>query len=242
MLFAKSTPSPTKPISTPPTHVAIIMDGNGRWAHSHGMPRTMGHRKGAEALRKLLLPTKEIGIKYLTLYAFSSENWGRPAEEVSDLMGLLQYYVEQELALLHQHQIRLHVIGDLSLCSKSMATKITQAIKQTAEYDSLHLVIALSYGSRQEITQALKRICADGITPEKIDENLITKYLYTHDLPDPDLLIRTGGEQRLSNFLLWQSAYTEFYFTPTLWPEFSAEDLQAAVTDFAGRERRFGNV
>lgn len=242
MLFAKSTPNPAEPISTPPTHVAIIMDGNGRWAHAHGMPRAMGHRKGAEALRSLLLPTKSLGIKYLTLYAFSAENWGRPAEEVSDLMGLLQYYIEQELALLHEHKIRLHVIGDLSLCSKGMATKITQAMEQTAAYDSLHLTIALSYGSRQEITQAMQRIAAAGITPEKIDENLIAQYLYTHDLPDPDLLIRTGGEQRLSNFLLWQSAYTEFYFTPTLWPDFSAEDLQKAVDDFCTRERRFGTV
>jgi undecaprenyl diphosphate synthase len=242
MLFAKSAPSSAETLSNTPTHVAIIMDGNGRWAHSHGMPRTMGHRKGAEALRKLLLPTKELGIKYLTLYAFSSENWGRPAEEVSDLMGLLQYYIEQELALLHEHKIRLHVIGDLSLCGKGLAAKIKHAMDETAAYDSLHLTIALSYGSRQEITQAMQRICADGIAPEKIDENLIAKYLYTHDLPDPDLLIRTGGEQRLSNFLLWQSAYTEFYFTPTLWPDFLVEDLQNAVADFAGRERRFGNV
>jgi undecaprenyl diphosphate synthase len=242
MLFAKSTPSNTEPISASPAHVAIIMDGNGRWAHSQGLPRMMGHRKGAEVLRKLLLPTKTLGIKYLTLYAFSSENWGRPAEEVSDLMGLLQYYIEQELALMREHQIRLHVIGDLSLCSKGMAAKITQAMEQTAAYDSLHLTIALSYGSRQEITQAMKRIAAEGIAPEKIDENLIAKYLYTAELPDPDLLIRTGGEQRLSNFLLWQSAYTEFYFMPILWPDFSAEDLQKAVADFSSRERRFGNV
>lgn len=225
-----------------PTHVAIIMDGNGRWAQQHGMPRTMGHKKGAEVLRKLLVPAKEMGLKYLTLYAFSSENWGRPAEEVSDLMGLLQYYIEKEIVLLHQHQIRLRVIGDLSLVSKGMAQKIEKAMQETAQYTDLTLVIALSYGSRQEITHAIRQMIQANIPAEQIDETTISQYLYTKEIPDPDLLIRTGGEQRLSNFLLWQSAYTEFYFTPILWPDFDASHLLKAVEDFAGRERRFGNV
>jgi undecaprenyl diphosphate synthase len=225
-----------------PQHVAIIMDGNGRWAQQHGLPRTMGHKKGAEVLRKLLVPCKEMGIKFLTLYAFSSENWGRPAEEVSDLMGLLQYYIEKEIALLHQHHIRLRVIGDLSLVSKGMAQKIDKAMQETAQYTDLTLVIALSYGSRQEITHAVRQMILAGIPAEKIDEGSITQHLYTKDTPDPDLLIRTGGEQRLSNFLLWQSAYTEFYFTPILWPDFDAAHLQTAVAEFVGRERRFGNI
>ena len=225
-----------------PNHVAIIMDGNGRWAQQHGLPRTMGHKKGAEVLRKLLVPCKEMGIKFLTLYAFSSENWGRPAEEVSDLMGLLQYYIEKEIALLHQHHIRLRVIGDLSLVSKGMAQKIDKAMQETTHYTDLTLVIALSYGSRQEITHAVKQMITAGISADAIDETSITQHLYTKDIPDPDLLIRTGGEQRLSNFLLWQSAYTEFYFTPILWPDFDAAHLQTAVAEFVGRERRFGNI
>lgn len=225
-----------------PTHVAIIMDGNGRWAQQHGLPRTMGHKKGAEVLRKLLVPCKKMGIRYLTLYAFSSENWGRPAEEVSDLMGLLQYYIEKEIALLHEHHIRLRVIGDLSLVSKGMAQKIDKAMQETSSYTDLTLVIALSYGSRQEITHAVKQMIAAGVTADKVDDVMIAQHLYTKDIPDPDLLIRTGGEQRLSNFLLWQSAYTEFYFTPTLWPDFDAEHLQSALAEFAGRERRFGNI
>ncbi len=243
-MFFKPKKIPATPYLEPeaPQHVAIIMDGNGRWANQHGLPRTMGHRKGAEVLRKLLVPCKEMGIKYLTLYAFSAENWGRPAEEVSDLMGLLQYYIEKEIVLLHQHHIRLQVIGDISLCSASMAQKIAQAMQETADYTDLTLVIALSYGSRQELTQAVRRICAEGIAPENITETLIEQHLYTAALPDPDLLIRTGGEQRLSNFLLWQSAYTELYFTPTLWPDFDETHLKLAISEFSKRDRRYGNV
>jgi undecaprenyl diphosphate synthase len=218
------------------------MDGNGRWAQARGLPRTMGHRKGAEALKSLLKTCLASGIRYLTVYAFSSENWSRPAEEVSDLMGLLQIYIEQELALLKKHHIRLRVIGDLSRCSKGMAQKITQACEETSGFTALNLTIALSYGSRQEIARALRRIAAEGIPAEQIDESLIASRLDTHDLPDPDLLIRTGGDQRLSNFLLWQSAYAELYFTPTLWPDFGENDLKAALDEYTQRERRFGTV
>ncbi len=237
---------PAMPTDISSLHVAVIMDGNGRWAHSRGLPRSMGHRKGAEALKSMLRSSRKFGIRYLTVYAFSSENWGRPAEEVTDLMGLLQYYIEQELALLHQHHIRLRVIGDLSLCSNSLAQKIQKAVEETSTYEDLHLTIALSYGSRQEITRAMQQImqevAAGTLKAEEVDESLLHSRLYTRDLPDPDLLIRTGGDQRLSNFLLWQSAYTELYFTPTLWPDFGEENLKAALDEYHKRERRFGTV
>jgi len=230
----------------PPAHIAIIMDGNGRWAKERGLPRTMGHRKGAEALKSLLASCKQQQIKYLTLYAFSSENWSRPETEVNDLMGLLNYYLEKEAKLLIEHGIRLRVIGDLSLCSEGLRKQIAKAVEQTAALDAMNLTIALSYGSRQEMLQAIRRITEtltqQGIPPADINEAMVEQYLYTHGLPDPDLLIRTGGEQRLSNFLLWQCAYTELYFTETYWPDFTGDDLKQAIHCYHGRERRYGTV
>ena len=229
-----------------PQHIAIIMDGNGRWAKERGQPRSAGHRKGAEALKALLGHCGAIGVRYLTLYAFSSENWNRPQDEVSDLMGLLGYYLEKQASLLIENQIRLRVIGDLSRVAPKLREQIEQMIARTAAHEKLHLTIALSYGSRQEITHAAQQLAqrvAEGtLKLSEITEASITNALYTHDLPDPDLLIRTGGEQRLSNFLLWQNAYAELYFTPTYWPDFTGDDLNNAIACYHGRERRYGTV
>lgn len=227
-----------------PQHVAVIMDGNGRWAKSKGLPRTAGHKKGADALKRTLDNCKEIGIKYLTIYAFSSENWKRPSDEISDLMQLLQHYLHKELETLHENNIRLRFIGDLSRLESKICEQLEYAKKLTQNNKDFHLTIALSYGSRQEIVLATKKLAqqveSGKITPEQITEELFSKNLDTAGLPDPDLLIRTGGEKRLSNFLLWQSAYTEFYFSDTLWPDFDKNDLISALNDFAKRERRYG--
>jgi undecaprenyl diphosphate synthase len=242
-----SAPRPHSGDSKPLQHIAIIMDGNGRWAQSHGLPRTAGHRKGAEALKELL---GSIGnypdVKHLTLYAFSSENWNRPEDEVKDLMGLLQHYLQREARTLHNHQIKLNVIGDLSKLSSGLQKNIRRTMEDTSGYKSLQLNMALSYGSRQELVHATRKIAqavAQGqLQADAIDDSLIQQHLYTHDVPDPDLLIRTGGDQRISNFLLWQCAYTEFYFTPVLWPDFSAQELTKAIANYGERERRYGNV
>lgn len=227
-------------------HLAIIMDGNGRWAKARHLPRTAGHKEGAETARKAIKSCKELGIKYLTLYTFSSENWSRPADEVKDLMNLLKYYLGRELKDLHKNGIKLKVIGDISKLSKDIRDKIAEAEKLTYGNTAAQLNMALSYGSRQEITYTVKKI-AEKIQQEKlkideINENIISDYLYTSEIPDPDLLIRTGGEHRLSNFLLWQSAYTELYFTDVLWPDFEEKELKEAIADFETRERRFGNT
>lgn len=227
-----------------PTHIAIIMDGNGRWAKSRGLPRTAGHKKGADALRRTLDNCSKSGIKYLTIYAFSSENWKRPDEEINDLMQLLQHYLHNELESLHEKKVCLRFIGDLGKLESEIREQINHAIKLTEKNNDFHLTIALSYGSRQEIVQAAQKLAtqlANGkIKPEEINEELFAKNLDTAGLPELDLLIRTGGEKRLSNFLLWQSAYTEFYFSDTLWPDFDEPDLTAALNDFAKRERRYG--
>ncbi len=227
-------------------HIAIIMDGNGRWANSKFLPRTAGHKKGAEAAKEVIIGCKESGIKYLTLYTFSSENWNRPADEVSDLMNLLAFYLEKELDNLHKNGVRVFIIGDREKLPDGIASKIENAEKLTENNKDLYLNIALSYGSRQEIARATRKLAknvAKGrINPDEIDENTISDYLYTKDIPDPDLLIRTGGEQRISNFLLWQCAYTEFYFTDILWPNFGKKELEEAISEFNNRERRFGNT
>ncbi len=229
-----------------PKHVAIIMDGNGRWAKKRHLPKIAGHRKGAEALRHLLRPCHEIGIKLLTVYAFSSENWGRPADEVFDLMQLLKTYLCHEVPTLIEHGVRLRIIGDTSKLSEDICAAIAKAEADTALGANLELVVCISYGARQELTHAMQRLAqqvrAGTLAPETITEELIRAHLHTCALPDPDLLIRTGGEQRLSNFLLWQSAYAELYFTDVLWPDFTPEHLRDAVADFAGRERRYGTT
>lgn len=239
----------TVPLTTPetlPSHVAIIMDGNGRWAKARGLPRTAGHKKGADALRNILRGCQEAGIRYLTIYAFSSENWSRPAGEVSDLMALLRLYLTSEIKTLHASGIRLRIIGDRDKLDRETRKQVEQAEKLMEANDTFHLTVALSYGSRQELVNAIRSVAGKvkegSLDPAMIDESVITKALYTDSLPDPDLLIRTGGEQRLSNFLLWQSAYTELYFSPVLWPDFSIEHLKEALDEYARRERRYGTT
>jgi len=225
-------------------HLAIIMDGNGRWAKSRNLPRTAGHKRGAETARKIIELCGNSGIKHLTLYTFSAENWNRPQDEVNDLMGLLKFYLGREVKNLHKQGIKLNFIGDRSKLSKDIVTKIIEAEELTKKNENLLLNIALSYGSRQEILEVTKQIASDYKNGkiEEITEQIFENNLYTNISPDPDLLIRTGGEQRISNFLLWQMAYTELYFTDTLWPDFNEECLKQAIEEFDKRERRFGNV
>ncbi len=236
----------TVPAANIPIHVAIIMDGNGRWAKARGLPRILGHKKGAETLHNTLESCMKLGIKYLTIYAFSSENWNRPAIEVTDLMELLRTFLDKEIANLHKNGIKLRVIGDLSKLANDIRTQIEAAEKLTENNTKFNLIVALSYGARQEIMQAARKLVkmaiSGQVSMDTIDESAISSLLYTHTIPDPDLLIRTAGEQRLSNFLLWQSAYTELYFTPVLWPDFTSEHLHTAVIEYSNRERRYGTT
>lgn len=229
-----------------PTHVAVIMDGNGRWAKARGLPRSAGHKKGADALRRMLDACKDAGVRYLTIYAFSSENWKRPEEEIGDLMQLLKHYLEKELPYLQKNNVCLRFIGDFSRLDSDMQMRVQQAMQETAANTSFHLTVALSYGSRQELVRAARKIAIDvksgRLNPEDITEDTLAAALDTTALPEPDLLIRTGGEQRLSNFLLWQSAYTELYFTDLLWPDFDAQHFKEALNEYASRERRYGTT
>jgi undecaprenyl diphosphate synthase len=230
--------------SPPPVHVAIIMDGNGRWAKQRSLPRIAGHRRGAEAVRRAVTSAGEFGIAYLTLFGFSSENWKRPAIEVDDLMGLLRHYIRAEIAELHSKGVRLRVIGDRTRLPGDIVTLIDNAEALTTENKGLRLTIALSYGGRAEIARAARDIAAavksGEIAPEQVDETLFARHLLTADIPDPDLVIRTSGEQRISNFLLWQTAYSELVFIDTLWPDFGKADFERALRDYHGRERRYG--
>jgi undecaprenyl diphosphate synthase len=227
-----------------PRHVAIIMDGNGRWAKARGLPRAAGHRQGAEAARKVLRAAGEAGVECLTLYAFSSENWRRPEDEINDLMGLLRLYISRELSALHKEGIRVKIIGDHGAFEPATARMVDEAVARTAGNTRMTLAIALNYGSRNELVNAARalarRAAAGEIAPHSIDEAMVEQALDTADLPPLDLLIRTSGEQRLSNFLLWQSAYAELLFVDTLWPDFDGEALAAALSEFGRRERRFG--
>ncbi len=228
----------------PPAHVAIIMDGNGRWAKSRGLPRIAGHRRGAESVRRAITAAAELGISYLTLFGFSSENWKRPSDEINDLMGLLRHYLRGEIAELHQQGVRLKVIGDRARLAPDIVTLIDNAEQLTRNNTRLTLIVALSYGGRDDIVQASRKLAQDvaagRIKAAEIDEARLSSSLFTAGIPDPDLLIRTSGEQRISNFLLWQSAYTELVFIDTLWPDFGRADLEKAISDFHGRERRYG--
>ena len=230
--------------AVPPQHIAIIMDGNGRWAQAKGLTRTAGHKRGAEAVHRAVEGAVEEGIRYLTLFGFSSENWKRPAQEVRDLMGLLRFYLKSEIKKLNNEGIRLRIIGDRYRLEPDIVTLITEAEERTADNLRLDLTIALSYGSRAEIVLASQKIAeqvaAGNISPGDISEELISSHLYTRDIPDPDLLIRTSGEHRISNFLLWQLAYTEFVFIDKRWPDFNKEDFRIAISEFQSRERRFG--
>ena len=235
---------PRSSILPPPAHVAIIMDGNGRWAQARGLPRIAGHRRGGEAVRRTVVAAGELGIPYLTLFGFSSENWKRPADEVDDLMTLLRHYLRGEIAELHRNNVRVRVIGDRERLAPDIVTLIDNTETLTAQNTGLTLSVALSYGGRAEITGAARRIAeaaaAGRLDPREVDESTFARYLLTADIPDPDLIIRTSGEQRLSNFLLWQTAYSEFVFIDTLWPDFSKADLEQALSEFHGRERRYG--
>jgi undecaprenyl diphosphate synthase len=227
-----------------PRHVAIIMDGNGRWAKARGLPRAAGHRQGAEAARKVLRAAGEAGVECLTLYAFSSENWKRSRGEVSDLMGLLRFYIKAELDALHREGVRLKIIGDHRAFPRDLVRMIDEAVEKTAGNSRITLAIALNYGARTELAKAARRLAekamANEIAPDAIDEAAIDEALDTASLPPLDLLIRTSGEHRLSNFLLWQAAYAELLFVDTLWPDFDGEALRRAFADYGGRERRFG--
>ncbi|MDY0190448.1 MAG: isoprenyl transferase [Desulfuromonas sp.] len=229
-----------------PQHLAIIMDGNGRWAQSKGLPRIAGHQRGVETVRSVVQQCAKLGINYLTMYAFSSENWKRPQGEVDALMTLLGSYLSNEMAMLQENGIRLRVIGDLSKLPDDIAQALQKSVETTADSDGMTLTLALSYGARNEIIRATQNIAtavANGtLKAENIDEQLFASYLDTRDTPDPDLVIRTSGEMRISNFLLWQAAYAELYFCSCYWPEFDEAQLQLALEDYSGRCRRFGNV
>jgi undecaprenyl diphosphate synthase len=225
-----------------PHHVAIIMDGNGRWAKQRGLPRLAGHRAGTNNIRHVLDTFRKYKVKYLTLYAFSTENWNRPESEVKGLIHILGQMIKRETMNLHRNGVRLCHLGRLDGLSPMLQRKVQEAIELTKDNTSLNLSVAFNYGGRAEILDAVRRILAQGLSPENIDETLFSKYLYTADLPDPDLIIRTAGEMRLSNFLLWQTAYSEFYATPTLWPDFGPEDIETALAAYSQRQRRFGGL
>lgn len=229
-----------------PLHVAVIMDGNGRWAKKHGEQRIFGHQNGVKAVREVTEAAAELGVKFLTLYAFSTENWNRPKEEVDALMELLVHTIHAETETLNKNKIRLLAIGNLKSLPKNCYAELQEAIANTSGNDRMSLVLALSYSSRWEITNAMQEIAqlvSEGkLRPDQVNEQTINEHLTTNGIPDPELLIRTSGENRISNFLLWQIAYTELYFTQKLWPEFTREDFYEALIDYQNRERRFGLV
>jgi len=225
-----------------PLHIGIIMDGNGRWAKARGLPRLFGHRAGAENIHRIVEACADIGVKVLTVYAFSTENWGRPREEVEGLMRLLQETLDREVPQMHEKGVRLWHSGDLSRLSPEMQQAISDALELTRENDRIILNVALNYGGRAEIVEAVRKIIREGVRPEDVTEEMISAHLYTAGLPDPDLIIRTAGEMRLSNFLIWQAAYAEYYSTPVLWPDFDRAELEKALDAYAHRERRFGRL
>ncbi len=232
--------------TAPPAHVAIIMDGNGRWAEQRGLPRAEGHRRGVDSVRTIVAAARELGIGYLTLYSFSSENWSRPPSEVSLLMGLLRHFLRRDLADLHGHRVRICIIGERAGVDSDIVTMLAEAEALTAGNTGLRLQIAFNYGSRDEISRAARRlaeaVAAGRLDPAAITPEALTAALDTATCPDPDLLIRTGGEVRLSNFLLWQAAYAELIFMPTFWPDFGRAHLEQAITEFRSRNRRYGGL
>jgi len=229
-----------------PKHVAVIMDGNGRWARNKGLPRVAGHRAGAKTVREVVEASRELGIRYLTLYTFSNENWKRPQEEVQALMNLLRKYMREELEELLHYDIGINVMGRIDMLPPKLQGEIRDTIEKTAHCEKMTLILALSYSGRMEIVDAVRKIasrCQAGeLQPSDIDEQLLSQHLYLPDCPEPDLLIRTSGESRLSNFMLWQLSYSEIYFTPVLWPDFSKEDFCRAIIDYQNRDRRFGGI
>ena len=234
-------PNKSKPERIP-RHVAIIMDGNGRWALSRGLPRVAGHKAGTENLRRIIRASVEFGVKYLTIYAFSTENWGRPAEEVQGLMGILQDVIDRELNELHQEGVQLRHIGRLERLDPRIQAKVLKAIDLTRDNDRLILNVAWNYGGRDEIVCAIQKMMREGVSPEEVTDELVSRHMFTAGVPDPDLVIRTSGELRISNFLIWQAAYSEWYITPTFWPDFDKEEYRRALETFAQRDRRYGGV
>jgi undecaprenyl diphosphate synthase len=235
-----------EPVQIPPEkmpqHVAMIMDGNGRWALSRGKPRLAGHRAGTENLRRVIRASVEFGVKYLTIYAFSTENWGRPPAEVKGLMHIFENVIDKELDELHEEGVQLRHIGRLEKLTKKLRKKVLDAVELTKDNNRLILNIAFNYGGRDEIVYAIQKMLKDGISTEEVNIELISQYLFTAGTPDPDLVIRTSGELRTSNFLIWQSAYSEWYVTPTFWPDFDREEYAKALAIYAQRDRRFGGV
>lgn len=246
MLLVKEAFSSKKKSKHPnlPAHVAIIMDGNGRWAKKRVLPKFAGHKRGADAVRRCVEDAMDLGIQYLTLYAFSSENWNRPEDEVNDLMSLLQRYLTKEVDDLHSKNIRLNFIGNRDKLSQNILDLLTAAEQKTCKNNRLCLTLALSYGGRSEIAEAAKamaeKVASGEMTPDDITEDVLAAHLHTYDIPDPDLIIRTSGEKRISNFLLWQIAYAEFVFLDVLWPDFNRDILEQALEEFYGRDRRYG--
>lgn len=239
-------PSAAAPAFAVPRHVAIIMDGNGRWAAARGLPRAEGHRRGVETLRRTIRTAGEMGIEIITIFSFSAENWSRPASEVGELMGLLRRFIRNDLAELHKSGVRVRIIGEREGLDPDIARLLTEAEDLTKDNKNLTLVVAFNYGARQEIARAARHIAAEAaagrLKPEDVGTETVAKFLDAPDLPDPDLIIRTSGEQRLSNFLLWQSAYSELVFLPTYWPDFDRAALEAAIREYQQRERRFGGL
>ena len=237
------TSEPTQPLfEIVPEHIAIIMDGNGRWAKARGLPRLAGHRAGTENLRTIIRAAVKFGVKVITFYAFSTENWARPKSEVSGLMNILSEVIDRELDELNKEGVRLVHIGDLDALSSKLQKKIRDALEVTKDNTRITIVLALNYGGRDEILHAVKGMLKDQVDPEAVDETLMSQYLYTAGLPDPDLLIRTSGEERTSNFLTWQSVYSELYFPEVYWPDFGEEELRKAIEIFGKRDRRYGGL
>jgi undecaprenyl diphosphate synthase len=229
-----------------PKHIAIVMDGNGRWAQSRGLPRLSGHNAGMQSLKKIVKAASQIGVKYLTVYAFSTENWKRPPDEVNGIFKILILYIEKELKELHTNNVKVNIIGDFNKLPKEAVDKLVTSLETTKENSGLIFNIALNYGSRDEIMVAVKKLAklveSDQLNPDEISEEQFENMLYTKDIPDPELIIRTSGEMRLSNFLLWQSAYSELYFTNILWPDFNKSDFESAIIEFQSRKRRYGGI
>jgi len=225
-----------------PQHVAIIMDGNGRWALSRGLPRLAGHRAGTENLRRIIEACIEFGITYLTIYAFSTENWGRPHEEVQGLMEILEDVIDRELQELHDQGVKLRHIGRLEQLEPRLQEKVIHAVEYTQDNKKLTLNVAFNYGGRDEIVCAIQHMIDDGVQADQVSDELVSKYLFTAGVPDPDLIIRTSGELRGSNFLIWQGAYCEWYFTPTYWPDFDKAEFRKALEEYSHRERRYGEI
>lgn len=230
------------PLTRVPHHIGIIMDGNGRWAQERGWPRLAGHQAGVDNIKRILEHSVAHGVKVLTIYAFSTENWHRPPDEVSGLMHLLGLTIQRQLNDLHKNGVRILHSGRMEGISQQLQKQIRHALEVTKNNTRISLNVAFNYGGRAEILDAVRRVIADGVDPERLTEEIFSKYLYTEGLPDPDLIIRTGGEWRLSNFLIWQAAYAEYYTTPTYWPEFDEKELDKALFEYDQRERRFGRV